>query len=385
MKILLTNVFNFYNRGEMLQVEALTQNIKANYGLFSVFSYLDPQKIKKYNLEVLGHKRREPLFLPFFLLWFGSLLIRSFLWRIFHFSFFLNKTLKKIRSYDFIVDLGGDTFSDKPNILYSLSHIIVLFLMMSLDKKYIILSQTIGVFPFTQILARYILKNATRISVRDYISAQRLYSLGINQITIAPDIAFLINHNRIDTKNFIIGFNVSPLICKVQIPHSFVKLINKLSDFAEILFIPHVVAPVKRTKIMRLRDDRVVLKQIYENFEDRDNVSLVDSFDDIGDSIAKCDLFIGGRFHSVVYAISLGIPSILLGYSEKAESFASYFDFKDCYISIDSDDFLIQLETKIYHMLENISSFKIRFIDLRNQTRNEALKHVRMLRMLLND
>ena len=314
-KILLTDVFNLYNRGERLQIDALINNLPNPFGLLSLYSFINKPYCVKNNIEVLGSYRPLSLFklFPFLLI----LYLRAYLYKKMKLTFWLNDFLKEVKSYSLAVDLGGETFTTNSNFFYAFKHIYTLNLLNCLNIPYVILSQTITLDEgLTSKFAKSVLDNALFISVRDEATYNLMLDLEQEQSFLHPDIAFISSRftDIVYRNKLRIGVNVSPFVksCISQ----YVKTIKDLIalDY-EVVLIPHVTFD-------DIRDDRIVLKEIYDslplNYRERTTYVFDNDFDKIRDTINSCNILVGSRMHFIIYGLSVGIPCILTSYSSKS-------------------------------------------------------------------
>ena len=266
-RFIITNVYNLHNEGEKLQLKALVKNLGGHK-----FNVISPFCKSKNRFLALGRV----------------------------FSIPLNRKIRRIyQKSDAVISLGGDTFSDIPNILYTLTHCINLLPSLILRKPFLICSESIGPFktPFTKLIAKFFLKKAYSISVRDPISKGYLEKLGIES-ELHRDIVYLLSVQNTNKETSVIGYNPSPLIqkylkCKredfLRFNSNLVESINKTY---KVIIIPHVG-----------KKDLSVAPKGYAIFPPS--------------SIGNCNLFIGSRMHSCVTAINNLVPSIVLSYSIK--------------------------------------------------------------------
>ena len=93
------------------------------------------------------------------------------------------------------------------------------------------------------------------------------------------------------------------------------ELMSSLMDYivekydVEIMFLPHCIGPTKDL------DDRVVSMDIISKTRNKDKIKLITQEytpEELKGLIGQCDMFIGERLHSVVGAISMGVPSIAI-------------------------------------------------------------------------
>lgn len=258
-------------------------------------------------------------------------------------SFGENNIIKEIKSSDIILDISeGDSFSDIYGIKRFVQHSIIKLIAIKLNKKLVIMPQTLGPFKnkFVKLTAKRILDKATYVFVRDRISKKVAEEeLKVKrEIRFIPDMAFYMKpDDNVSIDKFInndkikIGINVSALLynggyngknmfnLKINYKNFIDKLIEKLSniDNTEIILIPHVMV-----KDIEVEDDFRVAKKIAEDLGKKLNIDIktIDKYyreDEIKAIISGCDFFIGSRMHACIGAISTKVPTAPVAYSRK--------------------------------------------------------------------
>lgn len=166
------------------------------------------------------------------------------------------------------------------------------------------------------------------ITARESITYQALKKINKNTHLI-PDSAFTLD--RIDLplpngwkENNTIGINASPLILSSgnnenSVMEAYRKLIVTIIENTDstIALIPHVV--------WDNNDDRVVLKQLFDEFKDTGRLVLLGDYNcmQLKGYIARCRMFIGARTHATIAAYSSCVPTLVLGYSVKSRGIAN--------------------------------------------------------------
>jgi colanic acid/amylovoran biosynthesis protein len=95
---------------------------------------------------------------------------------------------------------------------------------------------------------------------------------------------------------------------------------------AIVILIPHEIYPkeIKEIKGKAKRiggDDFTATKEVFMKAKNKHRIMRISNEYDAAELkgiISRCDLFIGARMHSVIAAISMGIPAIAIEYSHKA-------------------------------------------------------------------
>jgi len=272
-------------------------------------------------------------------------------------------TIKKIQSIvkqvDAIVSVWGDGYiTISPHkILYKTSF------LKSKSKPLILFPSSIG--PFKGNIKRYLAKKGLekfdRLMARDTITFNYLKELGIKNVDLIPDVAFVLDRasdtavgdilkkEKIPIEDKYIGLNISQLLnylFKVTLGLDYVKLmvdvINTLrrKTRVRILLIPHQIYPSfchddigTGMTFSRGGDDRYVIRQIMERINpDKEMVNPIlgeYSSAEYKGIIGKCTIFIGGRMHSIIAALSCGVPSVIMQYSHKASGTMSLLGLEE--------------------------------------------------------
>lgn len=257
---------------------------------------------------------------------------------------FENYIIKEIKSANEIWDISeGDSFSDIYGIKRFTQHSLIKLITIKLNKKLIIMPQTLGPFNrrIVKSVATRILNKSNYVFVRDELSKKiAKEELGIKRsIKFIPDMAFYMQPDNelsidrfIENKNNIkVGINVSALLynggyngknmfnLKVNYKELVDKLIEKFAtmDSTEVILIPHVM-----TKEFEVEDDFRVCKKIAQELSEKLNIKVktIDKYyreDELKAIISGCDFFVGSRMHACIGAISTHVPTAPIAYSRK--------------------------------------------------------------------
>lgn len=379
--ILLADVFNLYNRGERLSVNTIIKHLPADYGYLSLYSIVDPRffEERKNRIELVG--KANMLSAPVLMLYCLLQYFRAWLYHVTDNEGFLNDFLKKIKTYDLAVDLGGETFQDQYNLFGMLKHLYTLKLLILLHVKYSIISHTI-IFKntFCWRLSKPILKNADALTIRNLDSYKFLVKNGVQGYMI-PDIAFAFNKIKrmyIKSKPKI-GVNASPFV-KRHI-NAYVCLLEALvAEGYNVNLIPHVIFDSKR-------DDRPILFKIWRKLrketQQKVSIYLGCNFETIKELIDKCNIWVGSRFHSVIYAIGRGIPSINVGYSDKSHCLKRLLGQNITIVDAESPTFTRDIMEKIFEITIFYADYMEKFQQDLRKIKKESMKHIEVLRGIL--
>ena len=158
---------------------------------------------------------------------------------------------------------------------------------------------------------------------RDSLELLKKHSIKTN-IVLSPDPAFALKPQETAWKNRnkdIIGINISPFVFNCSKNDmglkNYIELINWIlaeTDF-DIALIPHVVFPNTDN------NDVFLATKLKDFFVDEPRVFVVsDGYNccQLKSLISKCRMFVGARTHATIAAYSTGIPTLVVGYSEKS-------------------------------------------------------------------
>ena len=182
------------------------------------------------------------------------------------------------------------------------------------------------------------LRHYALVAARESITYEAVKAAGPHAVQ-KPDPAFYMQPSPCGMdKRFsqgeVIGINISPMIIQNERNAgtayiNYKNLIQYLLDStdASIALIPHVV--------WASNDDRVPLKQLYDDFDQNPRLILVGDHTapELKYIISKCSFFVGARTHATIAAYSTGVPTLVVGYSVKARGIArDLFGTEDGYV-----------------------------------------------------
>lgn len=216
-----------------------------------------------------------------------------------------------------------------------------------LDKPIVFFGGSISqgkgiIWTFVRIAYRLALKNMNLVTLRERISYDNIKAIDLQEkyIFVTADPAFLLDPAPLDKIQHImnqegikkssqplIGVTVTRRMASTAFPmltnpsasyckhieilaKAFDNLINNLN--AKIIFIPHCIGFGDEL------DDRLVANDIFLRCKNQQEIKLITkeySAAELKGLIGQFDLFIGERLHSVVNAISMRVPSLVISNS----------------------------------------------------------------------
>ena len=379
MKILITWIGPWVDKGEAAMlistVKALRERIP-NVSITAVTSSFQPQEIdilkySGYDLKVL-----PGIFSSFFLIvpklkflkfkalkamvalsLFLALMVKNTLWLILYKSLqldagFLTRdnrdVVKEYRDAEWIIFCGGEHINDVgPGLFIALYEIIFGKL---LGKPVMLYAQSFG--PFNQKYARPLIKTilnkADIITTREEISRMYLRDIGVTApIFGTADAAFmlptihreealtLIEHETGISKNELM-VGVSAILW--NFPDQKGNANEKLKNYIEAMAgaIDHIITKLNASVIffphtigISPGDDRLASMKIFDKIHHKSNVNVLTKDyppEQLKGMYGCMDLFIGTRFHSCIFALSMNVPTIAIRYAHKATSIMEMLD-----------------------------------------------------------
>lgn len=343
-KILFTNTNCSVNKGSAAQVISTCETLRTlipnlEITLMSHLPELDSKLCGIHNIKVVSAMW---LRLPRVRVW-HSIYYRIFhplfniLWAILFKSGLNPRSIKNpiIREYvsaDAIIDLSGDSFSDGKGG-FSIGIDSTILFGVSLKKPIVIYSQSVGPFKWAvTALARYCLNEASLVIVREEITKNYLEEIGLESpIYLTADCAFvlepapyerveeILSKEKVDTtKKPLVGISANAMLDDEE--NNYANSIAQIIDYviekmnAQVVFVPHVVG------VSRRGDDRVMGEKIYKRTKNKKNINLIKgdySPEELKGIIRLCDMFIGGRMHANIAAISSCVPTMATAWSHK--------------------------------------------------------------------
>ena len=222
------------------------------------------------------------------------------------------------------------------------------------------------------------------IVARESLTYKALQGVGLINVVLYPDSAFLLKVKdvsvamlRDDVKY--IGINVSPLIVKNEtkkniLYKNYLKLIQYILEETEyhILLLPHVC--------VAWDNDLDVLEELKEDFEGDNRIHMLPEMgcEELKYYVSKCSFVVCARTHISIAAYSLGIPTLVIGYSIKSKGiakdlFGGYEGYVLAAADIMSEDDITSQFVKLYEdkdgiskrLLDKAGQYKVQLSDLR--------------------
>ena len=248
--------------------------------------------------------------------------------------------VRAIREADLCIDMTeGDSFSDiygKSRFYWRTAEKALVLLC---GKKLILGPQTYGPFNTsnTRRFASWVLRRAYCIYARDEASAALVHTISGRKAYVSTDIAFDLPRESVkipERKNKRVGINVSGLLwnggytgnnqfgLKTDYRDYTIRLIERCLEMGnEVWLIPHVILSADSGDP---DNDLAMCFSLRQRFPECCMIDSLDTPMSIKGLISQMDVFVGARMHSVIGALSCGVPAVPFAYSKKfGDLFAS--------------------------------------------------------------
>ncbi len=328
------------NMGGSAMYESFLAQVEADYETMFLLKYpkdeIDICKRNKYNFQKFTTIEMLVLGVPFFLL--GSICKKLHLPH----RWLAVGTLKQYYNNDVLVDLSGIAFSDYRGFIDLLINTLWFLPAFVSGIPIIKLSQSLGPYEKRSVnfLGRYVLKRIHIVIARgnnSYGVTKRLLP-GKKHIFNLPDVAMGLpivseeEHKNILESVHLKGkkyIAVSPSIVVDGLAGSqfyrdiMKKIVQQIYSMTKlpVLFVPHTRNCTSAVGVNNGGDDAVVCADIIASLKESEipvEILLGEyNAKELKSAIAGAEFMIGSRYHSLIAAMSSGVPSIALGWGHK--------------------------------------------------------------------
>ncbi|MCU1330870.1 MAG: hypothetical protein JWN34_6240 [Bryobacterales bacterium] len=279
-----------------------------------------------------------------------TLLLLAFLMRVVRFESFrrwsksVARPLSEMAEADLVLSLaGGDSFSDIYGARRLLYVCLPQLLALLLGRPLILMPQTFGPFktPVARLLARRILRSASKVFARDAKSRQTALDLigtdGGKTVVLAHDLGFDVPAQTSSNPQFgtagadpsspVIGVNVNGLLMmggynrrnmfglQSDYPTLMRRLITMfLESGARVILIPHVLGDSDESDGPYCER---ICSELRSQYSGCISVLADTNYAETKYVIGRCDFFVGARMHSCIAALSQCVPTAAIAYSDK--------------------------------------------------------------------
>lgn len=300
------------------------------------------------------------------MLWFALGSLAWMYWRRLG-SFLLparkRRAIEAISEAGLVLSCGGGFLHDSyPGFVI---HLFEMHVAQRLGKPLVLVSQSIGPFrsAWSRRLAHRVLDRCEAILPRERISLKYLTGqLHITRprIELTPDLAFLNTEARggdsrlrteivasIPEGARIVG--VTARYWNFPSRRSEARYLNEdfhqklghlLDSLVETTGLNVVFFPQAITRDFNDFDDRAVARRVAATMAHRESVLLIEddiSVAEIRFMIGRCELFVGTRMHSNIFALTAGVPTLAISYLPKTPGIMELAGLGDLVVGMDAD------------------------------------------------
>lgn len=404
MKILVTNVYSFKNKGDAAIVVALVREIERAFPKSTI-------ELQTADIQNDGDKYGHPITSSLLWILLSSVRDKNILWRVYKpllgfcslgIAFITYKLFKKpavlagkelrefIRSNlqaDLAIACGGGYLRTanggmRENVLMFVTCLNILAPKF-LGKRVYLYSQSIGPMhnAFQRTLLVYTLRKVDLIQPREDISMNLLTKLGITTpIVQTADPVLLLGGTgtfpkdvvSLDKNRLHVGITVRNWFGNKDRLEQYMRSVAQTIDYliekhnAEVFYIPQVIAENFGD------DDRVVAEAVHSLVANKDRFTVLSAdlhpFELIG-ICGSMDIFIGTRMHSNIFALISKVPVVAIEYEHKTRGIMKGLGLED--LTIDIHDVTAEsLKERVDLLLRDRQKYKQLLVDnLPNQIR----------------
>lgn len=291
-----------------------------------------------------------------------------------------NLLLDEYKSSDLVVAVpGNQLFSTGrfgwpfPVTIYSV------FLAHFFRKPIYVLPQSIGPFRrwWEKILVRYAYSKANLVFLRDQASLEVAQKIGLSmdKVFYAPDPAFALEPCQKEEAIKILsdfGWTSENPSLGVTIiaPQGHFLDPNSLENYYSVLAATlvrislkwdlQIVFFVQVTGPTEIENDRIPTSQIYNKIRSQVKAIYVDKAlrpEILKACYGEMDIFLASRLHSGIFSISMGVPTVFIGYLSKTIGFLKSIEMDKYGIKLDdlNEDVLLKIFEEVWTLRNEIS------------------------------
>jgi polysaccharide pyruvyl transferase CsaB len=230
---------------------------------------------------------------------------------------------------------------------------------------------------------------ASRITVRDFVSKELLESLGIapEKITVTADPAFDLQPaveapDLPEIAEWLDGrpaiavclrswkLAANPDVCEAHIAAALDEILER--EGAKALFLPFHLAPE-----LADHDDAITANRVMAKLRQHQNAAVLSqpcSPQTLAGLIAKADLTVGMRLHSIIFSLMAGTPFVALEYDPKLAGLSALTGFEDFTLPYDGIEAPV-LAGRMRQALEGRDDFRDRAREAATNLRCNARKN----------
>ena len=288
--------------------------------------------------------------------------------------------LRELKDVDMVLDIWGIAFSDMLEERKILGKIRegIHFIIGKLLKKCVI-KYTTDIGPLYSIwsvsIVKFFLNIVDIIFARSKETARLLKEINVKKpIVIAPDAAFIADSIKVNKYAFfgnrkihrkkIAGISVSHTITKFEKSKGFyIKLITEVIEY--LIKEKDMIVILIPNEVYNGEDDSHIAEVIYNNVRYKDHIIVLRkkyTAKELKGIIGLCDILIASRYHSIIAALSQGIPTLAIGWHHKYYGVMDLVGLGDFVYDISKLN-LNDILKKIDYMTENYLAIKEKILN----------------------
>lgn len=264
-----------------------------------------------------------------------------------------------LRRSSVFVDLSGIAFVDGRGPALLLYNLAVFLPAIATGVAVVKLSQALGPFKkkMNRWAALFSLSRCSTVVARGETSFSALLDLGLNNVEMLPDVTFCLTvpADIIGEAEKLLREKVTThqlaVLSMSEVVRRYMQKSGRNFEMEMVQFIGHLrssgfnvlLLPHSFGKRGSKNDDVSLNRSIYDLLPASDGVWLIDNITDpllLRAIIGNARLFVGSRFHSVVGALAMGVPSLTIGWSHKYREMAALLGIEQ-YV-LDYSDFTLE-------------------------------------------
>ena len=334
----------------------------------------------------------------------SSLFLNRFTRNIFTFllSESEKETLKEMKEMDVVFVKGGGfihssgKITDWYTIYYSLYHVA---LAQSLKKSVYIMPNSFGPFKAKGVpgLVKKVLSKSSLVTVRESISKEMVDELGVDSV-LSSDLGFYLEKSTTDDQtvsNIRKKFPNHKLVALTARPYRFPnsdnpeqkyeEYISSLVEFSQWMFknnflpvfVDHTLA------IKEHENDSSAIAEITSKLNDNE-YAYISNLDyncrNLKEIYSEVDFVVGTRFHSVIFALAEGTPSMAITYGgNKGQGIMKDIGLPEYAIPMSQTN-TKELIEKLISLDANEEEVKIKLFELKTKFNNEYKELVELVK-----
>lgn len=304
-------------------------------------------------------------------------------------------TIRGLSSLYLAVDVSGFAYGDKRGYIQPLETIKIMDYCKQVGARYVFMPQAWGDFQHPKVAqnCKTMIQRADAYFTRDTVSQKYVAALlnkPVDKVPLLPDIALHFPIPELDGLTLLKKFGFTPsegrsAIClspnmRVYERSSgeglnngyiktFLTIIQHLQQDYDLILIPNEIFPPGKEG----KDDQFLCKLIFDMAGSKEHLYCVSGYhsaEEIKSIIRVCSIVVASRFHSLVFALSLGIPSLAISWSHKYRELFKLFSLEG-YVMEDTGLNNEEIMLKIDELLRTRTATSEHILEVLPKLKNE--------------